>query len=60
MPIKYDDDTTASMSLSFGEDELLTEEGTELTAKFTDSTGTKTETVVVPWSDDEKPEERAN
>jgi hypothetical protein len=45
----------ASISLSFGE-ELLTEEGTELTIEATDDDGTKKATVLIPWGDDEAKE----
>jgi len=45
----------ASISLSL--DDLLTEEGTELTIKATDSTGTKEETLLIPWTEDDEPPE---
>jgi hypothetical protein len=45
----------ASISLSFGDD-LLTEEGTELTVEATDDAGTKETTVLLPWSDDDPKE----
>ena len=48
-------DPGASISLSFGDD-LLTEEGTELTVEATDDDGAKKTTVLIPWSDDEPKE----
>lgn len=47
-------------SISLSLDDLLTEEGLELTLTATDDQGTRKETTVIPWSDLDPPKEPEN